>query len=114
MMYFINGGKINKSVLQQIFGSKGQNTKNIESERRLRISMLTKDENTLDSVSHQIWENMDGYERGIDTSDIRNELEDVISSYNSPVQIAKDLIESYKEKEQQVPNDLSSTDEIVA
>ena len=92
LLYFIHGGKIHPDTLNELFGKLG---KSIESERKSRFAWCSKTEGkTIDQIAHQLWqENIDlDSDANPETSDWRDAIEEIIIQYNSPVQMAKDLI----------------------
>jgi len=110
MQYFIHGGKINPDALQSLFGNKAG--KSIESERKARFTWCSKtDGNSIDQIAHFLWEqnlNLDS-DFNIETEEFRDAVEDIILSYNSPVQMAKDLMAQYN-PEQEIPEDAESVE----
>jgi len=103
MQYFINGGKINKSALFTLYGTKGKENdplikKKIESERRGRFTWVSETDGLgIDDIAHDLWENR--AIEGSETGEYRDAIEDIINSYKSPIQMAKDFIDQMEGKE---------------
>jgi len=105
MQYFIGGAKINPDALQALFGNKAG--KSVESERKARFTWCSKaDGKTIDQIAHFLWEqNIDlDRDENIESEDFREAIEEVILSYNSTVQMAKDLMLQYNPT-QQIPEE---------
>lgn len=79
--YLLNGGKISRGVLEQLFGNKGG--KPIKGEILSRLNIYDKNSDiTIDGIAHKIWEDNGGIDSKYDTQEIREAVEDVIA--NSP------------------------------
>jgi hypothetical protein len=103
--YFIAGGSINRGVLENLYGNKKDSTK-IEAERRARFTWVSNEGKSIEQIAHSLWEQTAHIEtNGLETSDYRNEIEDVINSYTSPFQMAKDQIERYNTDKPQYTNE---------
>lgn len=102
LQYFINGGTINKNALETLYGNKMVGNPAVESERKARFTWVKKDGLSIDEIAHSLWEQNSHIEgNSLETSDFRDAIEDVIRSYTSPVQMAKDLVLAYDPNKQQ-------------
>jgi hypothetical protein len=89
LRHFAKGGKINPSVIQKLFGNK--RGKNIEGERRARISLMSKEGLTIEQIAHQLWEENPQHETDV----YKDAIERVIGGYTSQESMAKDLVDRY-------------------
>jgi hypothetical protein len=90
--HFAQGGKINSSAIQELFGNK--RGKSVESEKRARISLLGKDAPGIDELAHGMWEEA-GQPDSPTTQDFKDAIERVLGDFNSKSAMAKDLVERY-------------------
>jgi len=97
LQHFIQGGKINIKALQYIFGgTKGREQKSIEGERKARISYYSPTGQSIDEMAHYLWENNVDKTPNATDVDYRDQLVDIIQTYNSPTAMANDLVSVYK------------------
>lgn len=90
LSHFANGGKIHPSAVNELFGGAG---KTVESQRRSMIGLMDNKGQTIDKLAHSLWEQ--DKTGKYDTQDYKDAIEKVLGSYNSPSQMAKDLVERY-------------------
>ncbi|HAH24894.1 MAG TPA: hypothetical protein DCL77_14265 [Prolixibacteraceae bacterium] len=106
LKYFIGGGKIHPDALQSLFGNK--KGKSVESERKARFTWCSKaDGKSIDQIAHYLWEQTLDLDKdtNIETAEFRDAVEEVILSYNSPTQMAKDLVAKYNPQQEAPPED---------
>jgi late competence protein required for DNA uptake (superfamily II DNA/RNA helicase) len=109
MLYFINGGKIHESVIDELL-------KGSKEEKKAKNSLLTKDERykpksdssrPTEIIAHSLYENTelrDSENSPLSSDqDYTDEVEEIISIYNNREQIAKALLRSRKSINEQVP-----------
>jgi hypothetical protein len=96
MMYFIRGGMLNTSAMNELFGTQGRGTHRtqagVQAERRRRWTWTNNTAKTIDQIAHDLWEE---YGHLGESMDFKNALEDVITSYNHPQGMAKDYIAAH-------------------
>ena len=99
MQYFIGGGKIDRKSVESLY-------KGSESEANKRSHMVLSQEKwgekyapSIDQLAHDLWETNKDKTPNSDTSDYRNELEDVIGDYVSVVKMAEDLVATMSEEQ---------------
>lgn len=92
------GGKINRSALFELYGTAGKENdpaikKKVESERRPRFTWVS-DQNgmSIDQIAHRLWEDNNDMLPGIESSDYRDAVNEVIGTYSSTQAMALDLI----------------------
>ena len=87
MQWFVSGrGKLSSKAVSTLLGS--------QSEVASRASMIRSEANggkSIDAITHDIWESLDGAANDIDSRDIRAIVEDVVKDNNTRSQIAKAL-----------------------
>jgi hypothetical protein len=89
LRHFAKGGKIKPDVISRLFGNKKD--KSTEGEKRLRISLMSKDGSTIEQIAHQLWEDHPEH----DTQTYKDAIEQVIQGYTSQEAMAKDLVDRY-------------------
>ena len=95
--YFIKDGRIDVSdAMQELFGNK--RGKSIADEYRKRIGLHKKGGLTISELAHKLWEeHKDEVRSGVDDSDFREAVEDVISSEYGVANMIKSLMEKSEE-----------------
>ena len=78
--YFVNNGKMDiASAMQELFGNK--KGKSISQEYRKRIGLHKAGAPTIQQLAHKLWEsNKDELREGLDDTDFRNAIEEVITT----------------------------------
>jgi len=110
MKHFVSGGKLHPDTIEGLFGNKTPGNKKVLAERRARFTWTGKDGQTVDQIAHSLWEDY-GHDangnqiEGMTDQDFREEIESVIGDYTSPIQMARDIIKTYGEKEQQISDE---------
>jgi hypothetical protein len=95
--YFVKDGRIDVSdAMQELFGNK--RGKSIAGEYRKRIGLHKKGGLTISELAHNLWEeHKDEVRGGVDDSDFREAVEDVISSEYGVSSMIKSLMEKSDE-----------------
>lgn len=87
LQYFSDGGKINNSVVESLFGNSRKST---EGQRKSMIGFLKKDGKTIDQLAHSLWES-DANENHT-TQDYKEAIEAALNEHGSPAEMAKELV----------------------
>lgn len=95
--YFIGGGEVNTDSIRKLF-------KNSIKELNARISYRRKTALSIEQIAEKIVN--DNENLNLDYNDVRNAVEDVVISFNSPSQMANDLNNRFDLKEQRTPNEI--------
>jgi hypothetical protein len=102
--YFIQGGKINKSALEYIYGDKsGQRTGKtdpaVEAERKRRIGYYAGEGKGkgIDEIAHELWGMYGDMTPEATSTDYRDALIEVISGYNSTTKMAESINKMFGE-----------------
>lgn len=92
LKYFASGGRVSNDAMGVNENRSGLGLKAEEVRARMayRGSNDNKQENTIDAVTHSIWENIPE-ELNIDIQDVRDEVEMAITNYTNPKQMAEEL-----------------------
>ena len=103
--YFIKDGRIDVSdAMQELFGNK--RGKSIADEYRKRIGLHKKGGLTISQLAHNLWEqHKDEVREGIDDSDFRNAVEEVLISEYGVSSMIKSLMEKSEGNEQDRENE---------
>lgn len=103
--YFIKDGRIDVSdAMQELFGNK--KGKSIADEYRKRIGLHKKGGLTISQLAHKLWEeHRDEVREGIDDSDFRNAVEEVLISEYGVSSMINSLIEKSSESEEDKENE---------
>ena len=103
--YFIKDGRIDVAdAMQELFGNR--RGKSIADEYRKRIGLHKKGGLTISQLAHNLWEqHRDEVREGIDDSDFRNAVEEVLISEYGVSSMIKSLIEKSGESEQDKENE---------
>lgn len=103
--YFIKDGRIDVAdAMQELFGNR--RGKSIADEYRKRIGLHKKGGLTISQLAHNLWEqHKDEVREGIDDSDFRNAVEEVLISEYGVSSMIKSLIEKSGESEQDKENE---------
>lgn len=103
--YFISDGRIDVAdAMQELFGNKGD--KSIADEYRKRIGLHKKGGLTISQLAHNLWEqHRDEVREGIDDSDFRNAVEEVLISEYGVSSMIKSLMEKSEGNEQDNENE---------
>ncbi len=88
MQYFIGGGKINPSAIDELYKHAGK-------EKQARLSYLNKNAPSIEMVAHYLWEDQD-HQRWDDT-EFKEAVENVVNGYTHPTRMAEDLLEAHNE-----------------
>lgn len=96
LQYFIGGGKVNASAIEQIFGNK--RGKSVNAEVKSRVDLLDKTAPSLDEVAHKMWDNLSEEMQGkYDSQDFQNAVEGVLIEFDSRTKMARDLNKRFGE-----------------
>jgi hypothetical protein len=106
MQYFVSGGKMSTDAMQKFYGNKGG--KHIEGERKSKFGWTAKDGKSIDQIAHSIWESLPETS-SLETSDIRDGVEDVINSFATLEDIAKFIVSRYVNNESSLLDTNSET-----
>lgn len=103
--YFIKDGRIDVAdAMQELFGNR--RGKSIADEYRKRIGLHKKGGLTISQLAHNLWEqHRDEVREGIDDSDFRNAVEEVLISEYGVSSMIKSLMEKSGESEQDKENE---------
>lgn len=98
LQWFVQGGKINSSVIQQLYGNqKGQKAKSIKGETAARMSILNnKTGMSIDGIAQAIWDNRTE-EMNFTTMDVVEEIEKLVGEFTGISKMVDELINNYSQ-----------------
>ena len=97
LQYIAGGGKIGeKTLFKEVQARRDERfAKQSKAEKTAR-DYVEKDGKTIEQISHSIWDNLPDYlQESISAQDVRNELIDVVGSYNKRIDAAKEFVDKY-------------------
>jgi hypothetical protein len=101
LQWFVQGGKINSSVIQQLYGNqKGQKAKSIKGETAARMSILNnKTGMSIDGIAQAIWDNRTE-EMNFTTMDVVEEIEKLVGEFTGISKMVDELINNYSQTQE--------------
>lgn len=116
--YFINGGKINKSVIEYIFGDKSGQRRGsdpaVEAERKIRIGYYGGKENGkgIEEIAHELWEMYEDITPNASDIDYRDAIISVVQGFSSTTKMAQSIVDAFELQEKPIDPDVIEDFEI--